>query len=54
MLVGCDKMLRWNATIKNVAAGWRQDESWAWRDISPQPTGRRNPPVVTPPSVHFV
>lgn len=54
MLVGCDKMLRWNATIKNVAAGWRQDESWVWRDSSPQPTGRRNPPVVTPPSIHFV
>ncbi|MBB4100493.1 UvrD-helicase domain-containing protein [Sphingomonas kyeonggiensis] len=54
MLVGCDKMLKWNSTIKHVATGWRQDDSWAWRDTSPPYTGRRPPAVVTPPSIQFV
>jgi DNA helicase-2/ATP-dependent DNA helicase PcrA len=54
MLVGCDKALRWTSTIKNVALGWRQDETWAWRDASPQPAGRRAPAMVTPPQLHFM
>lgn len=54
MLVGCDKMLRWNSTIKHVATGWRQNESWAWREATPPSGGRRPPPVVAPPSIHFI
>lgn len=54
MLIGCDKALRWQSSIKHVGLGWRQDGTWAWRDASPQPTGRRRPTVVTPPSLHFI
>jgi DNA helicase-2/ATP-dependent DNA helicase PcrA len=54
MLVGCSNALKWKSTIKHVALGWRQDETWAWRDASPQPTGRRAPAMVTPPQLHFL
>lgn len=54
MLVGCDKMRRYNATIKNVAMGWRQDSTWSWRDATPPSGGRRPPSIVTPPSIHFI
>lgn len=54
MLVGCDKTIRWQSTIKHVALGWRQDETWAWRDASPQPLGRARPTRVSPPQLHFV
>lgn len=53
MLVGCEKLLHWGTSIKNVATGWRQDESWAWRDSSPVPDGHR-PTIVTPPPIHFI
>lgn len=54
MLVGCDKAIRWQSGIKHVALGWRQDQTWAWRDASPQPTGRNRPTRVSPPQLHFV
>jgi DNA helicase-2/ATP-dependent DNA helicase PcrA len=31
VLVGCDPCLRYNATIRHVATGWRSDDTWAWR-----------------------
>lgn len=54
MLVGCDKAIRWNASVKHVALGWRQNDSWAWRDASPQPVGRNRPTRVSPPQLYFV
>jgi DNA helicase II / ATP-dependent DNA helicase PcrA len=54
LLVGCDKLVNWKSTIKNVAVGWRQNESWSWRDQSPQPTGRKAPARVTPSNITFI
>jgi DNA helicase-2/ATP-dependent DNA helicase PcrA len=31
LLVGCDPCLRYNASIRHVAAGWRSGGTWAWR-----------------------
>jgi DNA helicase-2/ATP-dependent DNA helicase PcrA len=40
MLVGLDTCLRYKATIKHLALGWRADQTWSWR--SPvAATGRR-------------
>lgn len=54
MLVGCNKMIRWKSTIKHVASGWRQDESWAWREATPASGGRRAPAIVSPPAILFI
>lgn len=31
LLVGVDRCLRYNTTIRHVATGWRSDGSWNWR-----------------------
>ena len=41
LLVGLDPMLRYNATIKHVAAGWSRNSSWSWVRSVPG----RNPPL---------
>ncbi|WP_256402022.1 UvrD-helicase domain-containing protein [Sandaracinobacteroides saxicola] len=53
MLVGCEKLRGWKSNIKHVATGWRQDQSWAWKDQTSY-VGRRAPPIVSPPSIHFI
>jgi DNA helicase-2/ATP-dependent DNA helicase PcrA len=42
MLVGCLPSLRYGSTIGNVALGWRQDGSWAWRNPALPPTALAN------------
>ena len=53
MLVGCEKLRGWKSKVKHVATGWRQDQSWAWKDQTSY-VGRRPPPIVSPPSIHFI
>lgn len=39
MLVGLDPCLRYQATVRHVAMGWRRDGTWSWRT----PVGGRAP-----------
>ncbi len=41
LLVGHDNQLRYNTNTKNIALGWRRDETWSWQ----QPHDHRRPPV---------
>lgn len=40
LLVGLDKVIQYQTTVKHLACGWREDETWAWRTTVPG-TGRR-------------
>lgn len=47
MLVGVDRCLRFNATIRHVATGWDSDGTWTWQTpvSGPTPTTVNNHPL---------
>ncbi|HVH77480.1 MAG TPA: DEAD/DEAH box helicase [Stellaceae bacterium] len=50
LLVGLDACLQYNSAIKNVATGWRRDQTWAWRvNVSGRP-----PPLANRIPLHLI